>query len=197
MKRSASDKKIRYRIFHLRFHRFATIALLCALLGCAHEIVEPEPPALIPNLHAVSISANPRNVLSAIAEVRVEHAHVVAIEYGADSLFHYSTPMVQAGATSTQFAVLGLNANTKYFMRGRAISPTGHHATSAPQIFTTTTLPKDFTSFTVLTNKLPADGLVMLSFIATSSSAKPYAQVITNEGRIVWYREFAQPVVDF
>ncbi len=175
----------------------AVTILLITLPGCRHQALEPEPLAIIPSFGAVQIQTNPHNVLSAIIEVHVEHAQSVAIEHGADSLFQQSTPMVQAGATSTQLPVLGLEANTKYFMRALAISPTGHRALSAARSFTTSSLPNDFTSFSVLTNKLPASGLVMLSFLASGSSAKSYAQVITNDGRIAWYREFSQAVVDF
>ena len=107
--------------------------LLLFLCGCRHQAVEPEPAEIVPSLGAVNISANPHNVLSATVEVRGEHAQSIAIEYDADSLFQESTPLTQAGATSTQLPVLGLTPSTKYFMRVRALSPTGHHATSATQ----------------------------------------------------------------
>lgn len=152
---------------------------------------------IVPRFGAVQISANPHNALSTLAEVHVEDAQSVALEYGADSLFQHSTPMVQVDGTSARLPVLGLEANTKYFMRARARSPAGHYNISTTQSFTTAPLPNDFTSFSVLTNKLPANGLVMLSFIASGASTRSYAQVINNDGRIAWYREFFQPLVDF
>ncbi len=152
---------------------------------------------MIPRFGAVQISANLHNVLSAIAEVRVVEAESVAMEYGADSLFQHRTPMVRVDGVFAQLPVLGLEANTKYFMRARARSPGGQYNISTTQSFTTSPLPNDFTPFSVLTNKLPANGLVMLSFIASGVSAKSYAQVITNDGRVAWYREFFQPLVDF
>ncbi len=170
---------------------------LLLLLGCEHQAVEPEPPALVPRINAVQIAANPHNVLSAIAEVRVTNAQTVVIEFGADSLFQQSTPKVHTNATSTQLAVFGLESSTKYFLRALAISSTGHRATSAVQTFTTSAIPNDFTSFSILTNTLPVNGLVMLSFIVSGAATKSYAQVLTNDGRLAWYREFAQPVVDF
>ncbi len=170
--------------------------LLFILSACQHQIAEPEPPAIVPSFGAVQIQANQHNVLSAIAEVRVTNAQTVVVEYGADSLFQHSTSVMPAGASSTQLAVLGLAPNTKYYMRARATSPTGHDATSATRIFTTSALPNEFTAFTILTNKLTATGLVMLSFISADPAAKSFAQVITNDGRVVWYREFAQSVVD-
>lgn len=91
----------------------------------------PESAEIIPSLSAVTISANPHSVLSALVEVRSESAATIAIEYGADSLFQQSTPVTHTNTSATQLAVLGLSPSTKYFMRVRATSSTGHHATSA------------------------------------------------------------------
>lgn len=190
-RRQAANVRVEWHLFG------AATLLLFILSACQHQIAEPEPAAIIPSFNSIQIQANPHNVLSAIADVRVANAKSVAIEYGADSLFQQNTPVTQVSANTKQLAVLGLTPSTKYFLRARATSATDHHATSATQTFITAALPDDFTKFSRLTNKLPANGLVMLSFIASGPSAKSYAQVITNEGRIAWYREFAQPVVDF
>lgn len=178
------------------FLRTAAILLLI-LSACQHQIVEPEPSAIIPSLGAVQIRTNPHNVLSALVEVRSEHAQTLALEYDADSLFQASTPTMPAANTSTRLAVLGLSPNTKYFLRVRATSATSHHTFSATQTFTTSPLPNGLTPFTILTNKLAPNGLVLLSFIAQDPTVQSYAQVLTNDGRIAWYRAFAQPVVDF
>lgn len=177
--------------------RMTTFAALGVLAGCSHEIAEPEPPAIVPQIDSVALSPNPNNVLSALAEVRSENAATLAVEYGSDSLFQQSTPVTQVSGSTTPLAVLGLSPSTKYFMRVRATSSSGQQTRSTPQSFITAPLPQVFTPYTILTNKLSPNGLVMLSFISADPAAKSFAQVLTNDGRIAWYREFAQAVVDF
>lgn len=177
--------------------RITTFAALGVLAGCAHEIAEPEPPAIVPQIYSVALSPNPNNVLSALAEVRSENAATLAVEYGADSLFQQSTPVTQVRGNTTPLAVLGLSPSTKYFMRVRAISSTGHNATSAAQAFTTATLPGNLPQLTVIKNELPSPGLVMLGFTALNNFVKSQVAVVNNDGRVMWYRQFARPVIDF
>jgi hypothetical protein len=104
--------------FHKRPESLAALLLIAATIfhGCKHKVAEPEASVLIPQITGVDIQVNPHNVLSAIMNVHTHNAATVVVEYGAEGLLQYRTPVFSLDH-AVQIPVLGLPAKTKVFMR--------------------------------------------------------------------------------
>lgn len=197
-------KKTQIRLFRSEPNRlglqilFISLAIISFFLAaCQHSPIEPSDEAISPTVVVTDINENPHNVLSAVVTTNVNDASNVAIEYGIDSLFSDKTPLVPVTGTMVQIPVLGLKENTSYLMRAMAVSSTGHETKSKNLPFTTSTLPDDIPSMSVLINQSPKEGFVMLGFANGSAASKLYALMVDNDGDVVWYRAFPNPVVDF
>jgi len=180
-------------------HLAVLVATLSAAIvhpGCKEEPTQPPYSVPTPELHSVAIEPNPHNVVSAVARINTSNARFVAVEYGTDSLSLQMTPYATVEGDSVTVPVLGLHANTQYFLRGVAVTPGSIVVRGELQSFTTDTLPGDFPRFTKTFGGNPSPGYVMLGFNA-GSLTQSYAVIIDNDANVVFHRVFAGPVFDF
>jgi hypothetical protein len=163
--------------------RLAAALALCALaLGCRGDSLGVGGPA--PTIDAVSVAANPHNVLSAVLAVRVRGADSVAAHVrAADSptAVDATTPAVPVAGDSASILVLGLLADRRYTLRVVAYGA-GKTIAGGPLEFTTGELPPDLPRY-VASGPDPTPGYVVFA-------AGRYGLAIDNTGRVVWYRAF-------
>src|SRR5688572_8367618 len=94
----------------------ASLAAACAACD-ASSLLRPEER---PRITSVSVTANEHNVLSAILDVRAEHADSVVVHYwpaDATAPIVRTTPAIAVANTRASIPVLGLRAETRYLMR--------------------------------------------------------------------------------
>jgi hypothetical protein len=164
----------------------ALVIFAVILLGtaCSEQPVEVEA-AAAPVIDAASVSANPHNVLSAIVCVRARNTDSVSVSFklvGAAATTVDTTPFVSVSGDSTVVPLLGLLPERGYELHVIAHGRAGR-AVAAGLTFMTGPLPDDLPRFTAGGSD-PSPGYVLFS-------RSPYALVIDNTGRIVWYRHFA------
>ena len=163
--------------------RLAALVTLCALaLGCRDDSLGVGGPA--PTLDAVSVAANPHNVLSAVLAVRVRGADSVAAHVRAPddpTVADAATPAVLVAGNSAQILVLGLLAQRRYLLRVVAYGA-GTTSAGGPLEFTTGELPPDLPRY-VASGPDPTPGYVVFA-------AGRYGLAIDNTGRVAWYRAF-------
>ena len=158
-----------------------SLALLPACGGDDHPIAV-EPP---PTIAAAAVSANPHNVISALAAVRVTGADSVALRYRLDvsGSAVATTPAVTLANDTATVPVLGLLPERRYELRVVAWGAGGVTVDETIMTFTTGALPADLPQY-VATGSEALPGFVVFS-------AGQYGLVIDNTGRVVWYRHFA------
>ena len=160
-------------------YRSIAVALPCLVItGCQDDPTRP-----VPRFVSAAAAANPNNVLSAIVTVQVRDADSVAARFrfsdgtGDESV----TPAVPLTGDSARVPVLGLFAERAYVIT--PIAYNGNRSSEAePLQFRTEALPLDAPRYAT-SGSAPSPGYV--AFAAT-----PYAIVIDNTGRVVWYRRF-------
>jgi len=169
---------------------------VCILFACDNG-VEIFKPAGAPEIMEFSVSANPHNVLSAVARVKTSHAASVKIEYNStdtSTSFHTRLKFVKDGVT--QIPLLGLEPQKAYWARAVAISHDGQEGVTIPVTFTTGSLPGDLPRLVIHKSDDPAPGYVMIGF--TGGGARhAYAVIFKNAGDPLWYRRFEGSVIDF
>lgn len=162
--------------------RLATTIVTALTLACADDSVGPDearPPAIVSS----SVTANPRNVLSAIVSVQVRDADSVAVQFrpaqdpAADSV----TPAVRVVDDAAEIPVLGLLPSVRYSLRVVAFGGGGESEGSAMEL-ATADLPSDIPRYTA-SGSNPSPGYVVFA-------AGLYGVVIDNTGRVVWYHRF-------
>ena len=163
--------------------RLAAVVTACALaVGCRSDAVGVGDPA--PAIDAVSVAANPHNVLSAVLAVRVRGADSVAAYVRAadgPTAADAATPAVPVAGDSAQLPVLGLHADRRYTLRVVAYG-SGKTSAGGPLEFTTGELPPDLPRY-VASGPDPTPGYVVFA-------AGRYGLAIDNTGRVAWYRAF-------
>lgn len=153
---------------------------LCA--GCAAEPVTPPAP-LPPVLVASAAASNPNNALSAIVSATTRLVDSVAVRFGvAGTMEEGSTPAVLVVGDAAFVPVLGLRPDTRYVFHVLAYGREQMVVGDAID-FTTASLPADLPHYAAAGSD-PSPGYVAFS-------AGRYGLVIDNEGRVVWYRRFA------
>lgn len=142
------------------------------------------PRHLPPAIDTARIEANGHNVLSAIVTVRARHADSIVVRFrladdvaGADS----TTPAVLVMAGSATVPMLGLLSERRYVARPVAYGDGGAALGDSLEI-TTGVLPVDLPRY-IANGPDPSPGYVLFA-------SAPYALVIDNSGRVVWYRRF-------
>ncbi|MBI2618734.1 MAG: aryl-sulfate sulfotransferase [Ignavibacteriales bacterium] len=141
------------------------------------------------------MSENPHNVLSAAVQVSTHDAVAVKVMYGNGSLLDHQTPFVSVHENPTVIPVLGLGAETTYFLRVVAVSKTERETLGGMLSFTTGSLPDDLPDLATQASENPSPGYVMFGF--SGALARSYAVLVDNQGTIVWYRRFEGSVTDF
>ena len=168
--------------YRLTIHRPALAAVAAILASCGVEPAGPLSP-IAPTIVSSSITANPRNVLSAAVSVRVRDADSVVVRFhvagaaGADSV----TAAVLAAEDAAVVPVLGLLPSTRYALRAVAFGPGGETIGDALEL-TTAALPEDVPRYTA-GGPSPSPGYIVFA-------AGSYGVVIDNTGRVVWYHHF-------
>lgn len=155
----------------------ATIVVIVA--GCTEgRVTLPGPP--LPVISSAAVTPGPHNVLSAVVSVTLVDVDSVQVRFGAagerlDSL----SPATAVSANAIDLPVLGLLPATAYRMQVVAYGA-GTSTTSDTLRFTTGPLPADLPAYSA-GGSSPSPGYVVFG-------AYPYAVVIDNTGRVVWYR---------
>lgn len=181
-----------YRV-HPRCVSSVATVLSLFLSSCNERLIEsPEP--VVTNF---SLEPNPHNVLSIIATVEATNAERIMIEYAEDSTHYLQTPPFDVRDGIARAVVLGLRPNARYHVRAVAVGTSGGRSYSTAQQFTTAPLPDDLPTFSLRHSANPAPGYVMMGITYSASPSRPYAVIVDNSGRIVWYRRFDGPVADF
>lgn len=147
-----------------------------------------EPPAgpneAPPDIEAATVEPNAHNVLSAIVRVRVRQADSIVVRYRlADDVGGASdmTPAVTVENEMAAIPVLGLLPERRYAVRAIAYGEAG--ITVSDNLETTTgALPPDLPRY-IASGTDPSPGYVLFA-------VAPFALVIDNSGRVVWYRRF-------
>lgn len=184
------NKKYKFSILFLS-------VLFFIFSACSDSSVEPDDINITPLFTNVKIDINPNNTLSAIVKVQVKNATQAYIQFGTDSLFTQRSPSFPIVQDEVEIPLLGLLENTLYSIQVIAISGSGHQTKSDTTYFTSGNLPVEIPTLIVWTNQNPTDGYVLLGLISTVPNSKGFAVIINNDGKVVWYREFLSPVVDF
>jgi hypothetical protein len=140
-----------------------------------------EPP---PTIVAAAVSANPHNVISALAAVRATGADSVALRYRLDlsGSAVATTPAVTLANDTATVPVLGLLPERRYELRVVAWGAGSVTTGETIMTFTTGALPTDLPQY-VAAGSEALPGFVVFS-------AGQYGLVIDNTGRVVWYRHF-------
>ncbi len=159
------------------------LIVLFGILGCGDQ------PTDVTERRAtfgkVVVTANPNNVLSAIASVEIHDADSVAvlIQRADDPINEDTSAAVTVGESPVRIPVLGLRASTAY--RLRALAWADGHATEAdPVELTTGDLPADLPSYSA-SGSDPSHGFVIFA-------SGRYGIAIDNSGSVVWYHRFAE-----
>ena len=158
------------------------VTLSTLTLGCRGDAVGVGGPA--PVIDAVSVAANPHNVLSAVLTVRVRGADSVAAHVRAadgPTATDAAVPAVPVAGDSALVPVLGLVADRRYTLRVVAYGA-GTASDGGPVEFTTGALPPDLPRY-VAGGPDPTPGYVVFA-------AGRYGLAIDNTGRVAWYRAF-------
>ncbi|RMF67634.1 MAG: hypothetical protein D6743_04605 [Calditrichaeota bacterium] len=189
-----------FRVLRIRIRPCICTVLWCAgisLNACKHAPVEPPSGVILATVEEVNVAEGPHSVLSVVVTATVRNAVQVAVEYGNESRLKQRTPAMVVSGGVARVPVLGLHANTNYELRAVAISPSGHETRGGVLHFTTSALPDDLPTFSILTTDAPTPGFVMLGFATAGGAATHYALLVDNRGEVVWYRGFPRPIMDF
>ena len=164
--------------------RVRSAVVVSALLAgsCRTDVIRPAD-CVPPEPGRFTVSANPANVLSAIAVGPRSEADSVTIQYGPlGEALDSMTPAVTANDMSAfTVPVLGLLPSTTYAMRLVAYGECG--AVTGPEVlFSTGALPADLPAYSA-SGTNPSPGYVVFA-------AGMYGIAIDNSGRVVWYHRF-------
>ena len=149
-----------------------------------------------PAIHDVQVVENPHNVLSARVTVVAENAGEVYLRIEGDSLTRLSPAMPIQNGTAV-LPLLGLAPEKNYTIRAIARSERGAESSSESLPFATGALSPDMPRFEVLHKGEPQDSPLLIGLTQLDTGRPAYAGILDNEGRFIWYRQFAGPVVDF
>lgn len=157
-------------------------AACLAIAACSDDPAGIDPPPA-PVIEDAAVAANPHNVLSAVASIRVRGADSVAFRIHDDGgeVGGTITPAVRVIGDSATVPLLGLLPEWAYAVRPIAWGP-GGATVGAMLVLTTGSLPEDLPRYEAGGTD-PAPGYVVFA-------AGAYGLVIDNTGRVVWYRRF-------
>jgi hypothetical protein len=155
------------------------------LVGCDSSHVGA--PTLGPRVSAVTVSANPHNVLSTITtflSTDADSARVISTSAGDTPAATPYAPIVNGlGSVVT----LGLLANTHYTQVLQVIGPAGRTISDTLQV-TTGSLPPLIQGATLTYAGAPSGGYTLVSPILGPDTA--IIVVFDSSGRVRWYRAF-------
>lgn len=173
----------------------AIIALVGA--ACSDSSMDPPPASTLPRIEAVRIDANPLNSLSATVHVRVSGTAEAYLRVTTDSMAAAVSPALPVAGDSLVLPLLGLYPDTRNAIRVTAVSAAGDSVTSDVAMFTSGGLP---TALPAISSTFPGghpDGFTLLGLVSQVADAPGYAVILDTAGRVVWYRAFPSPIVDF
>jgi len=157
-----------------------------------------------PIVDAVTVTANPNNVLSAVVTASVRDADKLRISYQAQgSTAVSSTPEVVISSPETiTLPVFGLRPETSYSLWVTALT-TGGKSTDSPQLsLQTGSLPTYLPVFSVERPGNPQPGYTMVAWTATNFGTAPdlfsdqnAALIVDQNGQVAWYKELPGHVV--
>jgi len=164
----------------------AVVVVLFLLGACAVDRPTATGRSPAPSIDAVSVAANPNNVLSAVVTVAARDADSVVVRFlraGTPAFESVSAAVVGTDGTAS-VPVLGLFPASDYEFAVLAYG-IGGITISDRVTFTTGPLPADLPSY-LAGGQDPSPGFVIVAVGAASK----YVLVIDNTGRVVWYRYF-------
>jgi arylsulfate sulfotransferase len=144
--------------------------------------------------------ASTTNPLVALYTVTPGSSATVAVQFGPDTTYAYTTSAI-ATATGTasgpvSIEVGGMRANSTYHMRATITYADGTTATNADQTFTTGALPSDLAAVklnvTTATGMTPQPGIELLDPVMLTEGDGPWQPYATDlQGNIIWYYPWA------
>jgi hypothetical protein len=143
---------------------------------------------------SLKVSANPNNVLSAVALVTPEPGVVsVHVTYEDPSGTVQSTPELAVGTfagvpSPVVVPILGLRAETRYVLQAASKTAAGATSRSPTVTFTTGPLPSGVVPFKVAAGGQASAGYTLLDRLPPmSSTAVDYLTIVDGQGTPVWY----------
>src|SRR5258708_6527247 len=159
---------------------------------------------LSPIVDAVTVTANPNNVLSAVVTASVRDADRVRISYQAQgSTAGSSTREVGiSGRETIRLPVFGLGPETSYSLWVTALKNSGRSTDSPPMSLRTGSLPSYLPVFSVERPGNPQPGYTMVAWTNLNTGPAPglftdqnAALIVDQDGRVAWYKEFPGHIV--
>ena len=171
--------------------------LVVAILACGAFLMggcesNPDGPPE-PAFESFTVKANPHMITAVIVEATVTGVSELTIEYSRDGEEWSSTPSFPT--SDGRYAVVGLAAETEYMFRLAAGS-----SKSAVETFITGEMPllPDVTLTRTPGVEDPImPGYLLVGFTGSSPDGAYAAVIYDTAARVVWYRSFGHPVVDF
>lgn len=165
--------------------------------GCSDSSLDLSTKTIVPEFLSVQIDSNEFNSLSASIRATVSNAEKLYIKFSSDSVNYEYSPIFSITANEVEIPLLGLKPNTTYSVNIIAISSTEDTARSEMVNFTSGDLPLEIPDLTIEIFQNLGSEFVLFGLVSQIPNSKGYCVIINNNGDIVWYREFASPVVDF
>lgn len=171
-------------------------AVLLFFSSCERKAVEP-PSGELPEVHVVSLTVNPENVLSYWLSCRTNHAASISVDVLRDSVVEFTTPVFAIESDSVSVPIVGLRPQGRYTLRMTLTASWGGVRTHTATLITQA-LPSGIAlpPFTLIRADSPTVKYVLLG-ITPASGGKSYAVVIDRDAVPLWYKEFREAVADF
>lgn len=178
----------------VHMQRFRALVLplflaLSALLGCGED-APMQPPMNAPEISAVSVQANPHNVLSTIVDFESKNIDSVRVVYWRAGEVELATPFYHVDGGASTIATLGLYPSSLYSHRVEGKGEVAQIASSVVE-FSTGELPAFLANTLKLTiTGQPTGGYILTGMLGRTGPDEKFTVAFDDSGRICWYRKF-------